>query len=133
MENPAIRSYVDELRAPSPALAPIIDLRGRVSWHGSDRLDGTVRARESEQVLDIGPLGPGMRADRVLTLEPPSSGGSVCETGRGFPLRSSILRYLNNFGHNFKPELRAEALEIVKPYVLGPLGFIHQRPLKPQE
>ena len=50
MENPAIRSYVDELRAPSPALAPIIDLRGRVSWHGSDRLDGTVRARESGQV-----------------------------------------------------------------------------------
>ena len=34
MENPAICSYVDELRAPSPALAPIIDLRGRVSWHG---------------------------------------------------------------------------------------------------
>ena len=34
MENPAIRSYVDELRAPSPALAPIIDLRGRGSWHG---------------------------------------------------------------------------------------------------
>ena len=59
MENPAIRSYVDELRAPSPALAPIIDLRGRGSWHGSDRLDGTVRARESGQVLDIGPLGPG--------------------------------------------------------------------------
>ena len=50
MENPAICSYVDELRAPSPALAPIIDLRGRVSGHGSDRLDGTVRARESGQV-----------------------------------------------------------------------------------
>ena len=24
------------------------------------------------------------------------------ETGRGFPLRSSTLRYLNNFGHNFR-------------------------------
>ena len=38
LENPAIRSYVDELRAPSPALAPIIDLRGRGSGHGFGRV-----------------------------------------------------------------------------------------------